>query len=503
MIDITATTQPRELERLRFRRYFLIAAVGALIVLGTILRFSRLGATSLWADEAASMAIVTNPDADHHLSWPEFLRSTWSREFNMVFYYALLRGWIQLGNSEAVIRSLSVIPGIFNIFIIYLLGVRLLSQKVGMVAAFLLAIHVSHLAYSQEARSYSLVTLLCSLSFLFLWYGVNTGQRRYWVLYTACTVLAIYTHLFAVFFLPAQWFSIVFLKPKESRWKSFLVSTTAVLLLAAPALFFILTHDGGQIGWVEKTNLRDVAKVAAFLAGVRPRSLWPYIPLLFLAVREFIRILRQSGRSLNSWSPALLLSWLWVPLFVVLIVSIRKPILYPRFLIFCIPACVLVAAWGLCSILNRSGFLIYLGVLVFFSLAYVRKYYQTPKEDWRAAAAYVFSHARPGDVVALPPTSPPWAFHYYLARWDHNLKIPIDSNPDNAPASQWINTLARGHQRIWLVQYSQVLTTPGAAAINDAFHRELDREDEYQVFELQVELYQPHGVVGQSARPGL
>ncbi len=164
MIDITATTQPREPEQLRVRRYFLIAAVGALMILGTILRFSHLGATSLWADEAASMAIVTNPDADHHLSWPEFLRSTWSREFNMVFYYSLLRGWIQLGNSEAFIRSLSVIPGIFNIFIIYLLGARLLSQKVGMVAAFLLAIHASHLAYSQEARSYSLVTLLCSLT---------------------------------------------------------------------------------------------------------------------------------------------------------------------------------------------------------------------------------------------------------------------------------------------------------------------------------------------------
>src|SRR5260370_30451290 len=136
------------------------------------------------------MAIVANPDADHHLSWPEFLRSTWYREFNMVFYYSLLRGWIQLGNSEAFIRSLSVIPGIFNIFIIYLLGARLLSQKVGMVAAFLLAIHVSHLAYSQEARSYSLVTLLRSLSFFCMWDDANTGHRRHCELYPTGAVSA-------------------------------------------------------------------------------------------------------------------------------------------------------------------------------------------------------------------------------------------------------------------------------------------------------------------------
>ena len=151
----TPRSPQRTSSPLGFGLLALIAAVAA------VLRFHSLAAKSFWFDEGVSVAIA-------RLDWYNFARILWRREANMSLYYFLLHYWVHFGGSEFFIRSLSVFFAIASVPVIFLLGGRLLDSRIGLIAAALLAVNAYHVQYSQEARSYSLMVLLCSLSSGFL-----------------------------------------------------------------------------------------------------------------------------------------------------------------------------------------------------------------------------------------------------------------------------------------------------------------------------------------------
>ena len=98
------------------------------------------------------------------MSWLPFLRLLWSYQGNMTLYYVLLRAWIHLGDSEFTVRCLSVLFGVLTIPATYALGARLFDRATGLLAAVLLSVHSFHIAFSQEARGYSLLSLLLVLT---------------------------------------------------------------------------------------------------------------------------------------------------------------------------------------------------------------------------------------------------------------------------------------------------------------------------------------------------
>ncbi len=138
------------------------------VVLGTWLRLFDLGQKSYWWDEIITIRLASLP-------FDAFRSTLWHYEANMSFYYLLVRWWIQFGNGEAWLRSLSVVTAVLSIPVIYAVGTVLSRKNTGLIAAFLLSINVAHIAYAQEARSYSLLVLLCLLSLFFF---LRIDQRR-------------------------------------------------------------------------------------------------------------------------------------------------------------------------------------------------------------------------------------------------------------------------------------------------------------------------------------
>src|SRR5439155_14448315 len=184
----------------------------AIVVLITaaaaVLRFYALSAKSFWFDEGVSVAIA-------RLGWYDFAHILWRREANMSLYYMLLRPWLHLGSSEAFIRSLSVLFALATIPAVYLLGRKLFDSRVGLIAALLLAVNAYHVRYSQEARSYALMTFLCVLSSLYFVKSLEEPSRRNRALYLVSSVLAVYAQFFAELLILAQWLSLRFLKKDE------------------------------------------------------------------------------------------------------------------------------------------------------------------------------------------------------------------------------------------------------------------------------------------------
>lgn len=110
-------------------------------------------------------------------------------------YYLLARWWVQLwGNSIGVIRSLSAIFSLLLFPAIYWLCLELFIQPLAAwLAIALFAVSPFHILLAQEARQYSLWTVLIILSSALLLYALRTNTRRGWIAYAITVGLSFYT----------------------------------------------------------------------------------------------------------------------------------------------------------------------------------------------------------------------------------------------------------------------------------------------------------------------
>ncbi|MGD2143899.1 MAG: glycosyltransferase family 39 protein, partial [Anaerolineae bacterium] len=168
------------------------------------MRFHRIGSQGLWIDEAFSIWLARRPLG-------EMLHWVAEVDQHPPLYYALLHGWTEVfGDSEASARSLSALFGSLTIPVVYLLGRRLSGEKVGLLAALILAVSPFHVRFAQEARMYTLLALNVSLGL----YAVTRllgavsapgllerrAGRLCWIAHVACTGAALWTHNTAIFF---------------------------------------------------------------------------------------------------------------------------------------------------------------------------------------------------------------------------------------------------------------------------------------------------------------
>ena len=171
-----------------------------ILVLAAFLRFYRLDAQSLWADEGNSVSLSRR-------SLPSITAGA-AHDIHPPLYYYLLHFWMRVfGNSEFAVRALSALLGTALVYLTYLLGRRLSNHWLGLTAAFLSAISPFQVYYSQEARMYILLAALSALSvFSFIRFLETEGPKtrnskpetrsQYsWAgLYIVATTLSLYTH---------------------------------------------------------------------------------------------------------------------------------------------------------------------------------------------------------------------------------------------------------------------------------------------------------------------
>jgi len=146
------------------------AILWACILLAAAWRLARLDFQPLWWDEGWSVYFAT-------VSVPDMLRLT-AVDIHPPLYYLLLQGWTWLfGPGVWSVRLVSVLVGVAAVPVMYAVGRRLMGVRLGLIAAFLLAIAPLHIYYSQEVRMYGLVMLagLGAFYFALAWRQAGTG----------------------------------------------------------------------------------------------------------------------------------------------------------------------------------------------------------------------------------------------------------------------------------------------------------------------------------------
>ncbi|HYJ22839.1 MAG TPA: glycosyltransferase family 39 protein [Solirubrobacterales bacterium] len=181
----------REAARARSRAFWIVAG---LTLLAGVLRFATLGVQAYHHDEIVTASRVLRGSFFHAMDAVGFSESA------PPLYYALAWFWTQVtGTGEFGLRSLSAVAGVATVPVAYLVGVELRGRRAGLMAAALVAVNPMLLWYSQEARAYALLVLLCAVSLLYCVRALRGGRRRDFVLWGVAAGLALASHYFAVF----------------------------------------------------------------------------------------------------------------------------------------------------------------------------------------------------------------------------------------------------------------------------------------------------------------
>ena len=133
-------------------------ALAAVMCLALAVRLLDLGQELLWGDEAFTWWWTRQPLAGQ---WG----SNAALEPDPPLFYTI--AWLStelLGNDERALRLPSALLGTLGVGAVFLVGRTAGGTRTGLLAALLTAIAAPHVYYSQEARTYALLSLLGTLA---------------------------------------------------------------------------------------------------------------------------------------------------------------------------------------------------------------------------------------------------------------------------------------------------------------------------------------------------
>jgi mannosyltransferase len=431
--------------------------LGMLIGVAAFLRIVTLGRPSFWLDEAASSMLART-------DWHTFFAALMHRQVNMALYYVLLRGWIHLGHSEALMRTLSVLFGVAAVPVMYQLASNIFGRKTARISALLLSVHQFHVQYSQEARGYSLLVFLGLLSshfFVRLW---SRPVRTTWLAYTVTSVLLIYAHVFGAWILIAQWLCAAISRSNPSVKKEVAKAACTIAVLASPLVGTLLfVSSRSQLSWMNQHSAASFYRVLLDFSG-NPATALFILEVSLVLVSIMFRV-RRPGSADARVCYNFISIWLLLPTVIMGLLSLQWPILQSRYLIVSLPPFLLLISDGLARLRSRALFVAATMAVAAFSLLGVASYLRgradvSHSDNWRDATRYILSEARSGDAVLFPYSAEEIPFREYQDRFaDGKQEIPVVPSKTDlellSVAGIWTApevalAAARPYSRIWL-----------------------------------------------------
>jgi uncharacterized membrane protein len=430
-----------------------------LLLAAWLLLSQRLAGSSFWLDEI--------------LTYRRSILPTWQAYYGSLadqaplYQWVFLHPWLKSGTQDFWVRLPGIFMGIVTVTLTYSLGSRVGYPRAGRWAAIFLALSPLFVQHVREVRPYALLALTVTLALYSWWRALNTRRVFHWAAYALFGAAGLYSHYYAGFALAGLALNTLLLAVTAvlswGQMRQLLLANLGIALLFAPWLpTFIGQMMSGSHSWIPPLNLRSLFEFPAnfFAHPFFPDAIWLVISaitwlLLAGILSRTIRSQRDGQVALAAWL-GLFLSTLAI----VLVISMRKPLLVPRYFIGLAPILALLAGimmdWALTR--RQHAYLVLLIPLLLASgYSTARLTYQDRTPDWRSAAAYIEQNAQPGDrVIFFAGSAAGWhlPLQRYLAQ-----SIEIIPNPatlENGEAITEAATLQAPSPRLWLVQSARL-----------------------------------------------
>ncbi len=346
---------------------------------------------SLWIDEAVDIDWAT-------LSWSDLARVAFQNEGSQALYLLFLKPWLALTSTdEWVARLPSVVFTALAAALLVVLGDRLFqSRLVGFGAGLLLATNAFVVSWSQQVRQYTLAMLLAVVATYLFVRALESEGWRWWLAYGAVAGVSVYAHFFVALVL-ASHVPALLVSRKGLAIRRWAVAAAIGLVIALPALDFVLNHDTGQVSWIPELDYEYVEEVLYTVSG----ESWA---LLAVGAIGLCALVYGATRyAADSWRYVLVASWLTVPVLLAMAISVFKPMLLDRYLLVGVPALALASMYAVSLLGRRVGAVVLVG-LVAVSLTHVRDWYGSfIEQDWRGAVRHAERERQPSEQLLVYP----------------------------------------------------------------------------------------------------
>lgn len=445
-----------------------------LLLVAFAVRVIGLDAQSFWYDEGYSTMLARN-SLDYVIIQPGQL------DLNTPLHYVILFFWTRVvGDSEFSVRLVSAVAGVLTVACVARVARHVAGRAAGLWALALMALWPVHIAPSQEARTYALVTLLGVAAFAVLIVRcLRAGRAVDWVLWAALCVAAFGTHVLAAFLIAAQ--AMLILARLWALWRAQqtsgfsawrvirlpVMAMAAVGLVVGPWTLWLASFRGSYgVTYTDPLNFFEtLMRSAASL--ILPRNLpqeW-LLPAALLAgaagLAAAIVAFPQASAVISVGSASLI----GITLLATLTgkYASRHSAIVAPWLVICVAVVLAVMA-------RRQPRLAYLaGGISLAALALgVWAWRADPlyaNEDFRGAAAYLRVHAASDERVVLVSGhfAPVFAYYYGDAGW-----IAVPDDPvlnirhvlDYDLAAPYLNRDLAGASGAWLLEWQQDVIDP-------------------------------------------
>lgn len=304
-----------------------------IIILGTI--FISLGAfhTNIWFDESYSVAI-----SNHSFS------EIWNiggNDVHPVFYYMMLKiVSLIFENNILVFRLFSIVP----IVILSILGITHIrkdyGERTGIIFSFLTLFLPIIAAYSSEIRMYTWVMLFVTITAIYAnRIYKNELSIKNWVIFALFSLLSAYTHYYGLMF--AGIINVILFiyllknrKGKNKDLKIFIIQAVVECLLYVPWLYYFIKQltSVGEGYWIKlefPDTLYNVLGIQ-YMGSLSNIFGFCFAICLYIYLGFVIYRCKKERISVKNARNSLLLYVLIV--FIAFLISLKSPILYPRYL---------------------------------------------------------------------------------------------------------------------------------------------------------------------------
>jgi 4-amino-4-deoxy-L-arabinose transferase-like glycosyltransferase len=415
-----------------------------ILIVAFALRSYNLNTKPIWYDEADSIACAQKP-------FSSFFSQPHTFSYKCL-YFLILKAWIGIfGPWEYPLRFLSVIFGLFSIYLVFKLGLILYNYRVALLSAFLLSISTFHIAHSQQIRYHTLMVMLTILSFYFyVNIFLHLHKRRFYILLNFfVNFLILNTHPYGILIIAAQFPVICFACFRAGSKKIFITWTILhffgiflyVFLFFLPSKYYLVE----KIWWVPRNSIALLLELFYTLmsGGARygfddytiskqllfyPTAISHIFLLLFCFSPNAVKIRREkTGAHSKPLHQVILLCWFFVPIVAAYAASYFRPVFLIKHLIFILPAFLILGAkWidGIGSLWLKISLIILYAAASFFSLKIL--YIHNDHINWQKPAEHVRKNLSPGDVIVLCTQKETVPFIYYFDYGNRGILTKLD-----------------------------------------------------------------------------
>ena len=444
------------------------------------IRLLFLGGKSIWLDEAWGLAITK---AGQNVLWNGSFEDHHPPLFHLMQEY-----WIRMGESEFMLRLLSVIFGAASILLIYRLGRDLAGKKAALSGVWLAAFSPLLIWYSQEARSYSFlifIGLATTIAVVNLFLRPNLGWLFFFV---ASMTAAIYTHYAAFLLIPIHLILLsAFLATRKCRMHSLFIWLTGWIITIAAYWPWLKSPAARAFYHKLKIGPYPVQILAKKLNANPAQMMGIFTILLPVLIFIGLLLLYHFFRKHNDfWSQLPTRKWAQVFLmlsFLLLLIASTIPRAYSvkKQLVILWPFVLLIFCWFWPW---RKPYQKLLTALLILSLlASIINIYLIPKDQWRETVNFIIKQRQAGDVVLLLPSYMTYPFDYYSQR-----KITMYGIHPSSDSSQ-LESLLDDYERIWLISHLIDIADP-ERIVEGWLENHANRVEEKSFYRIQIYLFQ-------------